>query len=99
MCGIAGLVRAGTLAPGDTAAVQRILSAQINRGPDGEGLYSGPNVVFGPRRLSIIDLSAAGKQPMTNEDGSLQVTFNGEIYNHRELRADLVAAGHVFQSR
>jgi asparagine synthase (glutamine-hydrolysing) len=102
MCGIAGLIRhaydAGSLAP-DHSAVSRMLAAQVHRGPDGDGIYQDERVVLGHRRLSIIDLSAAGKQPMSNEDGSLQVTFNGEIYNHRELREELRGAGHAFQSR
>jgi asparagine synthase (glutamine-hydrolysing) len=99
MCGVAGLVRAGGLAPDDSAVVGRMLAAQIHRGPDGDGLFVGAGVVLGHRRLSIIDLSPAGKQPMSNEDGSLQVTFNGEIYNHQDLRADLVRMGHIFRSR
>jgi asparagine synthase (glutamine-hydrolysing) len=104
MCGIAGIIRsggneAGNLACSDREAVSRILKAQRHRGPDGEGLFQDARVVLGHRRLSIIDLSAAGRQPMSNEDGSLQITFNGEIYNHRELRADLIRAGHAFRSR
>ena len=98
MCGIAGLVREGGLAPGDRDAVQRMLALQEHRGPDGEGLYEADRVVLGHRRLSILDVSAAGRQPMSNEDGSVQVSFNGEIYNHRELRAELMAAGHRFES-
>jgi asparagine synthase (glutamine-hydrolysing) len=105
MCGIAGLIRQGQGAAGtsgrcsaDRDAVTRILDAQIHRGPDGHGLYQDRSVVLGHRRLSIIDLSPAGKQPMSNEDGSVHVTFNGEIYNYLELREDLVRAGHAFQS-
>jgi asparagine synthase (glutamine-hydrolysing) len=103
MCGIAGVVRQrrGESAPrvSDLDAVKRMLAAEVHRGPDGAGVYQDAHTVLGHRRLSIIDLSEAGKQPMANEDGSLQVTFNGEIYNHRELRADLIGCGHVFQSR
>jgi asparagine synthase (glutamine-hydrolysing) len=99
MCGIAGLVRSASLAPGDPSAVGRILEAEVHRGPDGHGLYQGPDVVLGHRRLSIIDLSDAGLQPMANEDGSLRVTFNGEIYNYRELRGELASYGHTFRSQ
>src|SRR5262245_46724105 len=72
-----------------------------HRGPDDAGLYISPDrrVGLGHRRLSIIDLSPAGRQPMTNEDGSVWITFNGEIYNHLELRADLERRGHVYRSR
>jgi len=99
MCGIAGLARTGGLAPDDANSVTRMLNAEIRRGPDGEGLWCGPDVALGHRRLSIIDLSAAGTQPMANEDGSVRVTFNGEIYNYRELHADLAGAGHIFRSQ
>jgi asparagine synthase (glutamine-hydrolysing) len=75
--------------------------AMIHRGPDDEGLWQAADhrVALAHRRLSIVDLSAAGRQPMTNEDGRVWLTFNGEIYNHQELRASLIAAGHVFRSR
>jgi asparagine synthase (glutamine-hydrolysing) len=99
MCGIAGLIRESGLAPGDFDAVGRVLSAQFSRGPDGNGIYNDALAVLGHCRLAIIDLSSAGQQPMSNEDGSLWVTFNGEIYNHQELRDQLVSAGHVFRSR
>lgn len=71
-----------------------------HRGPDGAGaLHLGADrVAFGHRRLSIIDLSTAGKQPMSNEDGSVWITFNGEIYNHHSLRAELIARGHRYIS-
>ncbi len=82
----------------DIAAVERMCLAQTHRGPDGCGLYHDARVALGHRRLSIIDLSLAGKQPMSNEDGSLWVTFNGEIYNHRELRSELASLGHHFSS-
>ena len=70
----------------------------IHRGPDGEGLFIGTNIGLGHRRLSIIDLEG-GKQPMGNEDGSIQVVFNGEIYNFLELKKDLVAKGYRFRTR
>src|SRR5438093_249201 len=99
MCGIAGLARHGGSGPGDGDAVRLMLSAQIHRGPDGEGISEKGGVILGHRRLSIIDVSSAGRQPMWNEDGSVQVTFNGEIYNHPELREELIGRGHHFRSR
>ena len=70
----------------------------VHRGPDGHGFFSAGPVALAHRRLSIIDLSEAGRQPMTNEDGQIAIVVNGEIYNHAELRADLVAKGHRFRS-
>jgi asparagine synthase (glutamine-hydrolysing) len=99
MCGIAGLVRYEGLAPGDVAAVERMTAAQVHRGPDGNGFYSDQVVALGHCRLSIIDTSAAGKQPMWNEDRTVWVTYNGEIYNHQELRRELASLGHAFRSR
>jgi len=71
----------------------------IHRGPDQEGIFSGQGVTLAFRRLAIIDLSENGSQPMANEDGSVRLVFNGEIYNFQELRRDLVARGHRFRSR
>lgn len=100
MCGIAGIARLdGTLAPGDGDAVRRMLEAQGHRGPDGSGLHRAGRAVLGHRRLAIIDLSAAAAQPMANEDGTIWLTYNGELYNHAELRDELVALGHRFRSR
>jgi asparagine synthase (glutamine-hydrolysing) len=69
----------------------------VHRGPDEEGIYLGPGVALGMRRLSIIDLDN-GQQPVSNEDGSVWIVFNGEIYNYRELRRDLERSGHVFRT-
>lgn len=69
-----------------------------HRGPDGQGLHSEPALAFGHRRLSIIDLSERGRQPMSNEDGTVWLTFNGEIYNYRELRRQIASRGHRFSS-
>ena len=69
-----------------------------HRGPDGGAIYRSRGISLGHRRLSIIDLSDAGRQPMSNEDGTLQITFNGEIYNFKELRSQLETKGHSFQS-
>jgi asparagine synthase (glutamine-hydrolysing) len=75
--------------------VEAMMAAMSHRGPDDDGIYSEPYVALGHRRLSIIDLHS-GHQPLTNEDGSVVVVFNGEIYNYRELRAELSARGHTF---
>jgi len=99
MCGIAGVVRFGDrIMASDVAAVARMSEAQTHRGPDGAGSYHDSHVAFGHRRLSIIDVSEAGKQPMRNELGTIWVTYNGEIYNYRELRSELLSAGHSFAS-
>ncbi len=97
MCGIAGLLAPDGEA-GDAEAVRRMTAAIAHRGPDGEGVHRDGPCVLGHRRLAIIDLSAAGSQPMTNEDGSVVISVVGEIYNHLELRADLEARGHRFKS-
>ena len=99
MCGIAGLVCSFSPSPMETDAVGRMMKAQDHRGPDASGLRQINNTVLGHRRLSIIDLGPTGAQPMTNEDGSIWVTYNGEIYNYLELRRELCGHGHVFQSR
>src|SRR6478735_5173732 len=98
MCGIAGMVVAPGAAP-PSAAIGSAMNAMIrHRGPDDEGIYCDARVLLGMRRLSIIDVTG-GHQPMHNADGSVQLVFNGEIYNYRELRAELVARGHVFYSQ
>jgi asparagine synthase (glutamine-hydrolysing) len=97
MCGIAGILRFdGSSAQPEL--LQKMTSAIAHRGPDGEGVYLSGPLGLGHRRLAIIDLSSAGRQPMTNEDGSIWVTFNGEIYNFVEIRRELEARGHVFRS-
>ena len=98
MCGIAGLFRTGgETTPTDRLAVERMAAAEIHRGPDDAGLFQDARAVLGHRRLSIIDLSPTGHQPMCNEDGAVWVTYNGEIYNYAELAAEL--SGHRFVSR
>jgi asparagine synthase (glutamine-hydrolysing) len=100
MCGICGIV--GTR--DDFAVDEQLVTAMRekihHRGPDDGGSWHSPEqrVALGHRRLSIIDLSAAGHQPMSNEDGTVWVTFGGEIYNHLELRPELEAKGHVYRS-
>jgi len=99
MCGIVGIVsRDGSRVNPEQLA--RMRDRMRHRGPDDEGIWSAPSseVVLGHRRLSIIDLSPAGRAPMGNEDDTVQVTFNGEIYNHAELRRDLTDRGHRFRS-
>jgi len=85
MCGIAGYVGFD-----DERLLRKMCSALQHRGPDAEGFYTAPGVGLAHRRLSIIDL-ANGRQPMTNETGTLQLVFNGEIYNYEKLTADLKA--------
>ena len=99
MCGIAGFLGSAPVAPEDEARVGMMSDALAHRGPDAAGLWSSGPVALGHRRLAIIDLRPEGNQPMHNEDGSVTLVCNGEIYNHAELRADLVARGHVFRSR
>src|SRR6266571_5772318 len=99
MCGIAGLFRPAGLAPDDVVAVERMTAAQVHRGPAAAGLYSNSQVALGHRRLSIIDVSAVANQPMSNEDGRIWVTYNGEIYNYPELRSQLIGCGHQFRSQ
>jgi asparagine synthase (glutamine-hydrolysing) len=94
MCGIAGIVSLDRK-PVDPGELQRMCDAIIHRGPDDEGFYFEPGVGLGMRRLSIIGLDT-GHQPIHNEDGSIQVVFNGEIYNYKELRHDLQQRGHSF---
>ena len=98
MCGIAGVLFADPQRPADPAALKAMGDSLAHRGPDGEGFWQEPGVGLVHRRLSIIDL-AGGAQPLGNEDGSVQVVFNGEIYNFRELRAGLEARGHRFRTR
>lgn len=97
MCGIAGFVcREGEAA--DLDVLKTMTATLSRRGPDGDGFYVDGPAGLGHRRLSIIDL-AGGAQPMSNEDGSVWVTYNGEIYNEPALRAELESRGHVFRTR
>jgi asparagine synthase (glutamine-hydrolysing) len=97
VCGIAGEIRFdGRCA--DVAALERCGCRQAARGPDGSGLWAHNNIALGHRRLTIIDLSVAGSQPMVDSQLGLAVVFNGCIYNYRQLRAELERAGHRFFS-
>src|SRR5438034_6482971 len=94
MCGIAGIASLNGR-PVDVDEARVMCRALVHRGPDDEGIYLGRGVVLGMRRLSIIDL-ATGDQPIRNEDGTVWVVFNGEIYNFADLRAELEHRGHSF---
>ncbi len=96
MCGIAGII-SRRRQPVSETALREMTAALGHRGPDGEGILFRPGVGLGHRRLSIID-PALGQQPMSNEDGTVWVTFNGEIYNHRALRTELEQLGHHFKT-
>ena len=98
MCGIAGIVDLEGRRPVDEALLRKMNGSLRHRGPDGDGFFFEPGVGFGHRRLSIIDL-AGGRQPLFNEDETVVVTYNGEIYNFRELERALVVRGHVFRTR
>ncbi len=98
MCGIAGIFHLETAKPVDPERVKRMTDAIAHRGPDGAGVWTAPGVGLGHRRLSIIDLEG-GAQPMQSQDAALTLTFNGEIYNFRELRQELEAAGHAFRTQ
>ncbi|HMF44652.1 MAG TPA: asparagine synthase (glutamine-hydrolyzing) [Polyangia bacterium] len=95
MCGIAGIARFDGM-PVDRAVIDAMTASIAHRGPDDHGALVEGGLGMGMRRLSIIDLSAAGHQPMFNEDRSVAVVYNGEIYNHRDLRSRLEVDGHVF---
>ena len=98
MCGITGIFDTRGKAEIDRSVLHRMNESQHHRGPDEVGLHIEPGVGLGHRRLSIIDLST-GQQPLFNEDGSVVIVFNGEIYNYAELIPELLALGHVFHTR
>ena len=98
MCGIAGMVSASPDNRIDPAAIRRMCQTLVHRGPDDEGIFVKGGAGFGMRRLSVIDV-AGGHQPVFNEDGSVCVIFNGEIYNFPQLRGDLEKRGHRFSTR
>src|SRR5215204_2289807 len=94
MCGLAGFVGAGTI-----EVLREMIGTIAHRGPDGEGIWTDPQlrVFLGHQRLSIVDI-AGGAQPMWDSRGDIGVIYNGEIYNHLELRRELEASGHRFHS-
>jgi asparagine synthase (glutamine-hydrolysing) len=98
VCGIAGRLNFKSQRPVEGAAVHAMCDMLAHRGPDGSGVWVDGPIGLGHRRLAIIDLSDAGRQPMTTADGRFTITFNGEIYNFLELRARLEGLGHVFRT-
>ena len=92
MCGVTGFVEGGP-APDPEGRIRAMTAALAHRGPDGEGHWIGEGVALGHRRLAILELSEAGAQPMHSPSGRFVLAFNGEIYNHRELREMLAAEG------
>jgi asparagine synthase (glutamine-hydrolysing) len=97
MCGIVGKLNFDGQQPVNPELVRRMMDLVSHRGPDGEGMHVSGPIGIGHRRLSIIDLNT-GTQPMCNEDGTVWIVYNGEVYNFLELRADLRARGHIFKS-
>jgi len=97
MCGVTGIVDLQARRDVDEALVRRMNDSLTHRGPDGSGYHFEPGVGLGHRRLSIIDLEG-GKQPLYNEDGTVVVSYNGEIYNFRQLAEELAAKGHTFRT-
>src|SRR5467141_3139264 len=98
MCGIAGKLNVDGQQPVDPALIDRMLALIGHRGPDSQGKYLSGPIALGHRRLSILDLSELGAQPMRNEDGTVWIVFNGEIYNYLSLRSELLKRGHLFRS-
>ncbi|MCB1756344.1 MAG: N-acetylglutaminylglutamine amidotransferase, partial [Gammaproteobacteria bacterium] len=97
MCGICGILRFDTQGP-DRQMIERMLVPIAKRGPDDSGLHIQGPVGLGHRRLSIIDLSAKSHQPMIDRQSGLTIVFNGSIYNYPQLRSELIALGHRFDS-
>ena len=98
MCGIAGLASRTPLPPDASRRAIAMRDTLAHRGPDESGIWSDPHAVLAHRRLSIVDL-ASGQQPLSNEDGSIWVSYNGEIYNHAHLRSELEQRGHRYRTR
>lgn len=99
MCGIAGIYNFKNHQKVDGELLQKMTNVIQHRGPDADGLYVNNNIGLGQRRLSIIDLSEAGRQPMFSQDRQLSIVFNGEIFNYLDYRDDLIKRGHTFHSR
>jgi asparagine synthase (glutamine-hydrolysing) len=98
MCGIAGIFDLGGRVDVDRVLLRRMTDSLIHRGPDGDGFHYAPGIGLGHRRLAIVDL-VTGDQPVFNEDGTVCVVYNGEIYNFQPLMVELAALGHVFRTR
>ncbi len=99
MCGIAGRYNFFSGAPVRTELLKKMCDLLAHRGPDGQGIFHDGPLGLGHRRLAVIDLTEHAHQPMTSDDGKVSITYNGEIYNFRELRKTLEACGHRFRSR
>ncbi len=100
MCGIVGIVRRDSpITEGDRRGIECVLDILRHRGPDGRGVWEKCGAILGHTRLSIVDLSEAGRQPFVSAESGIGLTFNGEIYNHKELRAELQRDGRSFTSR
>ncbi|HWG56382.1 MAG TPA: asparagine synthase (glutamine-hydrolyzing) [Gaiellaceae bacterium] len=101
MCGVCGILATSDLFDASPERVDEMRDAVAHRGPDDAATWVAPGgrVAFGHRRLSIVDLSPAGRNPMSNEDSSVWITYNGEVYNHRELRHELERKGHLYRSQ
>src|ERR1051325_5186074 len=97
MCGIAGVMKFGQEVRVESSAVRRMCAAMVHGSPDDEGVYTDGCIGIGMRRLSIIDV-AGGHQPISNETGTIWIVFNGEIYNHSELRNQLEARDHRYRT-
>src|SRR5262245_14843127 len=98
MCGIAGIFEFDPQSRPDEAVLRRMTRLIAHRGPDDSGHYVDESVALGHRRLSVIDLSPTGHQPMGNDDGSVWITYNGECYNYAQLASRLRARGYRFRS-
>src|SRR5437016_2448012 len=100
MCGICGLLAIADGFPVTPELASSMRDSMVHRGPDDGGVWcsSDRRVALSHRRLAIVDLSSAGRQPMCNEDGTVWITYNGEVYNHAALRAELESKGHSYRS-
>src|ERR1700733_5616188 len=98
MCGIVGILEFGENGHVDSSVLRRMCNVIAHRGPDDDGFFTEGQIGLGMRRLSIVDL-ATGHQPIGNENDSVQIVFNGEIYNHRLLREQLITHGHRFRTQ
>ncbi len=98
MCGICGIFSSRNLA-NNSEIISEMNDVLHHRGPDDSGIYIDENIALGHKRLSIIDLSKAGHQPFTSDDGNFILTFNGEIYNFRDLRTILIGLGYKFKTQ
>ena len=98
MCGICGIFNLDG-EPVSHRSISSMTDALAHRGPDDEGHYIDRNIALGHRRLAVLDLSSAGHQPMSSQDGAIVLVYNGQIYNHLELKAELEAQGYGFRSR